>query len=98
MEQAEKQIALFESQGFGNLPICMAKTQYSFTGDATIKVRRDGEIPVHYSYLTSSRRSSRSIPHFFRLPLLPLALVVTTPPLSLSTPSLTFTLSHRALI
>ncbi|XRA99227.1 formate--tetrahydrofolate ligase [Pycnococcus provasolii] len=34
---AEEKIALFTKQGFGNLPICMAKTQYSFSHDATLK-------------------------------------------------------------
>ena len=33
--QAKKQIAQLEANGFGNLPICMAKTQYSFSDDAT---------------------------------------------------------------
>lgn len=31
---AAKQAAQLEALGFGNLPICMAKTQYSFTDDA----------------------------------------------------------------
>ena len=31
---AEKDIARLEKLGFGNLPICMAKTQYSFSDDA----------------------------------------------------------------
>ncbi|KAG0492365.1 hypothetical protein HPP92_005763 [Vanilla planifolia] len=30
-EQAEKQIELYTKQGFSGLPICMAKTQYSFS-------------------------------------------------------------------
>ncbi|MGO5250849.1 formate--tetrahydrofolate ligase [Atopobiaceae bacterium LCP21S3_F11] len=30
---AKKQIAQLEENGFGNLPVCMAKTQYSFTDD-----------------------------------------------------------------
>ncbi|XP_068659159.1 formate--tetrahydrofolate ligase [Aristolochia californica] len=30
-EQAEKKIEMYSRQGFGNLPICMAKTQYSFS-------------------------------------------------------------------
>ena len=34
---AERQIALFEEKGFGDLPICMAKTHLSFTADAKIK-------------------------------------------------------------
>lgn len=33
--EAEKQIAWLNSHGFGQLPICVAKTQYSFTDDAT---------------------------------------------------------------
>lgn len=30
---AEKQISALEALGFGNLPVCMAKTQYSFSDD-----------------------------------------------------------------
>lgn len=33
--KADKEIAELESLGFGNLPICMAKTQYSLTDDQT---------------------------------------------------------------
>lgn len=36
-EEAEKQIATYTSQGFSHLPICMAKTQYSFSADASAK-------------------------------------------------------------
>ena len=32
---AEKNIALYEAMGLGSTPICMAKTQYSLTDDAT---------------------------------------------------------------
>ena len=32
--KAQKEIALLEKWGMGNLPICIAKTQYSFSGDA----------------------------------------------------------------
>ena len=35
LPQAKKQIATLENLGFGNLPICVAKTQYSFSDDAT---------------------------------------------------------------
>jgi formate--tetrahydrofolate ligase len=35
--EADKQIETFEKNGFGNLPICMAKTHLSFTADPTIK-------------------------------------------------------------
>jgi formyltetrahydrofolate synthetase len=34
---AEKQIASFEKDGFGNMPICMAKTHLSFTDDPKLK-------------------------------------------------------------
>ncbi|MDF2678519.1 MAG: formate--tetrahydrofolate ligase, partial [Bacillota bacterium] len=34
--KASKEIANFEKLGFGNLPICMAKNQYSLTDDAKI--------------------------------------------------------------
>jgi len=34
---AEEAIALFGRQGFAHLPICMAKTQYSFSADAAAK-------------------------------------------------------------
>lgn len=34
--KAEKQIKRLEQQGYGNLPICMAKTQFSFSDDPTL--------------------------------------------------------------
>ncbi|CBY36017.1 unnamed protein product [Oikopleura dioica] len=36
-EEAEEKIKIFTKQGFGNLPICMAKTQYSLSHDAALK-------------------------------------------------------------
>lgn len=36
-EQAEKDIKRYNDLGFGKLPICLAKTQYSFSGDADKK-------------------------------------------------------------
>lgn len=35
IEGSEKQIAQLEALGFGNMPVCMAKTQYSFSDDPT---------------------------------------------------------------
>ena len=35
MPQAEKQIAALEKLGFADLPVCIAKTQYSFSDDAS---------------------------------------------------------------
>jgi len=40
--KAGKEIANFEKMGFGNLPICMAKNQYSLTDDAKILGRPTG--------------------------------------------------------
>jgi formyltetrahydrofolate synthetase len=37
--EAEKKIELYTKQGFSKLPICMAKTHLSLSGDATLKVR-----------------------------------------------------------
>ncbi|KAF3667758.1 hypothetical protein FXO37_09853 [Capsicum annuum] len=42
--QAEKQIEMYTKQGFLNLPICMAKTQYSFSHDAAKKGAPSGFI------------------------------------------------------
>lgn len=43
-EQAEKQIQMYTNQGFSNLPICMAKTQYSFSHNAGEKGAPSGFI------------------------------------------------------
>jgi formate--tetrahydrofolate ligase len=42
MPQASAGIAELESQGFGNLPICIAKTQYSLSHDAALRGRPQG--------------------------------------------------------
>ncbi len=39
---ADKQLAKFEEAGFGRLPICMAKTQYSLSHDPKLKGRPKG--------------------------------------------------------
>ncbi|HET9851145.1 MAG TPA: formate--tetrahydrofolate ligase [Candidatus Limnocylindrales bacterium] len=44
---AAKQLAQYEALGFGNLPICMAKTQYSLSHDGSLKGRPTGfRIPI----------------------------------------------------
>lgn len=43
---AEKQLAKIESMGFGNLPICMAKNQYSLSDDAK-KLGRPTGFDIH---------------------------------------------------
>jgi len=46
-ETAERQISQYEKAGFGNLPICIAKTQYSFSCDASRKGAPTGfRVPV----------------------------------------------------
>ena len=40
--EAEKALAKFEALGFGNMPVCMAKTQYSLTDDQTKLGRPEG--------------------------------------------------------
>lgn len=46
-ELAEKQIAQYEKSGFGVMPICIAKTQYSFSCDANAKGAPTGfRVPV----------------------------------------------------
>jgi formate--tetrahydrofolate ligase len=44
---AEQKIAAFEADGLGELPVCMAKTQYSLTADASLLNAPTGfEIPI----------------------------------------------------
>ena len=41
------QLREWEAQGYGNLPVCMAKTQYSFTTDPTRRGAPEGHsVPV----------------------------------------------------
>ena len=41
-QKAAKQIATLEKYGYGDLPVCMAKTQYSFSDDMTKLGAPDG--------------------------------------------------------
>ena len=43
---AEKQLAKIEGMGFGNLPVCMAKNQYSLSDDAT-RLGRPEDFDIH---------------------------------------------------
>ena len=36
-KRIKDQLADFEKQGFGHFPVCIAKTQFSFTTDANVK-------------------------------------------------------------
>jgi formate--tetrahydrofolate ligase len=44
-DEAARQLAKFEANGFGALPVCMAKTQYSFSTDPTQK----GGVPPDFT-------------------------------------------------
>ncbi|WP_158968853.1 formate--tetrahydrofolate ligase [Chachezhania sediminis] len=39
-----KQLADWEAQGYGALPVCMAKTQYSFSADPTLRGAPEGHV------------------------------------------------------
>ena len=41
-QEADKALKEFEALGYGNLPVCMAKTQYSFSDDQTLLGRPSG--------------------------------------------------------
>ena len=44
---ARKALTLYEDLGFGSLPVCMAKTQYSLSHDAALKGRPSGfRVPI----------------------------------------------------
>jgi formyltetrahydrofolate synthetase len=44
---AQKSLKLYESMGFGHLPVCMAKTQYSISHDAALKGSPSGfTVPI----------------------------------------------------
>lgn len=46
-EQAQKRLETYQKQGFGNLPICIAKTQYSLSHDPALKGAPTGfTIPI----------------------------------------------------
>ncbi|KAG5635833.1 hypothetical protein H0H81_009973 [Sphagnurus paluster] len=51
-ELARKQVETYTRQGYGNLPICMAKTQYSFSHDAKLKGVPTGKFIVIFFFRT----------------------------------------------
>jgi formyltetrahydrofolate synthetase len=51
---AAKQLHQFEELGYGRLPICMAKTQYSLSHDAALKGRPTGfHVPIREVHLSA---------------------------------------------
>ncbi len=52
--KVRNQLKEFESKGFGNLPVCIAKTQYSFSTDPSLKGAPTGHVlPVREVKLSS---------------------------------------------
>jgi formate--tetrahydrofolate ligase len=52
--KAKRQLASYESLGYGHLPICMAKTQYSFSHDPTLLGAPSGwTLPVREAQLVA---------------------------------------------
>jgi formate--tetrahydrofolate ligase len=46
-KKVRDQLRQWEAQGYGNLPVCMAKTQYSFSTDPNLRGAPDGHtVPV----------------------------------------------------
>ena len=43
-EGVAKMLASFEAAGFGDVPVCIAKTQYSFTADSTVLGAPEGHV------------------------------------------------------
>jgi len=53
-EKIKEQLKKFEKNGYGKLPVCIAKTQYSFSIDPKIKGAPSGhEIPIREVRLSS---------------------------------------------
>ena len=51
---AAKQLAQLEKLGFGHLPVCMAKTQYSLSDDASLLGRPEGfTVNVREAYVSA---------------------------------------------
>lgn len=59
---AEREIAKLEKLGFGNLPICMAKTQYSFSDDQT-KLGRPTDFTITISNIKISAGAGFIVAH-----------------------------------
>ena len=53
-DEVKKNLKYFEKNGYGNLPVCIAKTQYSFSVDPKLKGAPTGhEIPIREVRLSS---------------------------------------------
>ncbi|SCU91396.1 LADA_0F09714g1_1 [Lachancea dasiensis] len=60
--EAQRKIDLYTKQGFGNLPICIAKTQYSLSHDANLK-----GVPTGFSFPIRDVRASVGAGYLYAL-------------------------------
>jgi formate--tetrahydrofolate ligase len=52
--EAQKKLKQYEADGFGHFPVCMAKTQYSFTAEPDVRGAPTGHIlPVRDARLSA---------------------------------------------
>ena len=64
LPKAEEQLASLEKLGFGSLPICMAKTQYSFSADPAAKGVPTGfTLPIRDAQVSSCQRCCGNVLH-----------------------------------
>ena len=53
-KEVRKQLKIYENNGYGHLPVCIAKTQYSFSTDPKLKgAPSKHEIPIREVRLSS---------------------------------------------
>ncbi|CCD24541.1 trifunctional formate-tetrahydrofolate ligase/methenyltetrahydrofolate cyclohydrolase/methylenetetrahydrofolate dehydrogenase ADE3 NDAI_0D02270 [Naumovozyma dairenensis CBS 421] len=62
LPEAQKKIELYTKQGFGNLPICIAKTQYSLSHDAKLK-----GVPTGFTFPIRDVRASIGAGYLYAL-------------------------------
>lgn len=62
LPEAQKKIELYTKQGFGNLPICIAKTQYSLSHDAALK-----GVPTGFTFPIRDVRASIGAGYLYAL-------------------------------
>ncbi|CAG99598.1 trifunctional formate-tetrahydrofolate ligase/methenyltetrahydrofolate cyclohydrolase/methylenetetrahydrofolate dehydrogenase MIS1 [Kluyveromyces lactis] len=61
-EEAQKKIDMYRQQGFGDLPICIAKTQYSLSHDAKLK-----NVPTGFTFPIRDVRASIGAGYLYAL-------------------------------
>lgn len=62
LPEAQKKIDMYNKQGFGNLPICIAKTQYSLSHDASLK-----GVPTGFTFPIRDVRASIGAGYLYAL-------------------------------